>query len=166
MTREASSPENRAVDRGTCNLAIHGLPAGERAKLTTLAAEISRLAEVSENPIEFVEAVDRAVRLGIKFDLDRDPAGRTGELRLTLQFSEALLDLCPALRTGNVDAEFVGESSHDSSSIGLVGPSDGSGTGRRAREDRRPDARLDRPLAPGERLTADGDRIRLSPQEA
>lgn len=27
-------------------------------------------------------------------------------------------------------------------------------------------SRLDRPLAPGERLTADGDRIRLSPREA
>lgn len=30
---------------------------------------------------------------------------------------------------------------------------------------RRPGDRLDRPLAPGERLTADGDRIRLSPRE-
>ncbi len=35
---------------------------------------------------------------------------------------------------------------------------------RRREEDRRPGDRLDQPLAPGERLSADGDR--LSPREA
>ncbi|MGF3025578.1 hypothetical protein ACQVP2_22470 [Methylobacterium aquaticum] len=33
-------------------------------------------------------------------------------------------------------------------------------------QERRPGSRLDRPLAPDERLTADGDRIRVATQEA